>query len=168
MADAQHSSLPHASVHEPRNISISGLGDSGKVITNSSSISGQSEYRRLDLSTTDILNIQNFVTHEDKDTSVAKTIFVPAPFTGFLTRITVVIDNPLVTADLVYTILVNGGATTPATLTIVQAGSAIGDVLVTPITSGNSVTLGQNVSVAGNAGNTDATVDATFLFEFTR
>jgi hypothetical protein len=167
MADVQHTNFTHATVHEPKHISIGGTGDTGKVITNSSSTAGQSEYRRLNAQS-DLDGVEVVVSLREIDASVAKTLFFPAPINGVLTQITAVIDNPLVTADNIYTILVNGGATTPATMTIPFTGSAVGDVITVNISAGGGISIGQNVSLANNGGNSDATVDITFALTFER
>ena len=55
MADLEHTTLTTIQVHEPKHLTGALTTDTGKVITSSSSVNGQSEYRKLsveDLDTT--------------------------------------------------------------------------------------------------------------------
>ena len=47
MANIEHSTMGHSSVHEPKHITISTTADAGKVITNSSATNAVSVYRKL-------------------------------------------------------------------------------------------------------------------------
>ena len=131
MADLQHDALTSADVHEPKNITINGVGASGKVITNSSSTPNISEYRKLALADIDTVDV--YVTGNERDSTIAEQTYFVAPVSGTLIEVSAVISDPLVTADNIYTVDVAGVAPTPSTLTVTQAGSAQGDV--TSITS---------------------------------
>lgn len=47
MANIEHSTMGHSSVHEPKHITISTTADAGKVITSSSTTNAVSVYRKL-------------------------------------------------------------------------------------------------------------------------
>ncbi len=160
MADLQHTALTSAQVHEPKHITSNGTGQSGQVITNSSSTAAVSEYRKLKAS--EIEEFDVYLTGYDADSSAAEDTFFVMPVNGTITNIRSVISDALVTADNVYTITVDGGATTPNTLTVTQSGSAQGDVDEVTITAGGEVSAGSILRLANNGGNSDANVRTWF------
>lgn len=160
MADLQHTALTSAQVHEPKHITSNGVGTSGQVITNSSTTAAQSEYRRLKSS--DLVEFDIYLNALDQDSSQAEDTYLVSPFAGVVTDVRSVISDALVTADNVYTITVDGNATTPSTLTVAQSGSAPGDVDHVAITSGGEVIEGGIIRLANNGGNSDANVRTWF------
>ena len=166
MADLQHDVLTTAQVHEPKHITGGSTGDSGKVITNSASVAGQSEYRLLkssDISETDV-----FITGYERDSTLAEETFFICPVNGTIETISLVISDALVTADNIYTIDIAGLAPTPLTLTAIQAGSAKGDIFTVTMITGTAVNSGDVIKLTSSGGNTDAAVGIWFQLEFRR
>ncbi len=163
MADVQHSSFQHADAHEPRHITLNGVGASGSVITNSSSVTQTSEYRRLVLGDIDEIDEVLMVFEIDSSTTTgAQTHYIPAPFGGLIQNWVAVVDNPLVTATNTYELRIDGVQVTSTPITFPTAGSP-GDQQSATATGANSFSIGQNIEIVGTAiNNTDATVDTRF------
>lgn len=166
MANIQHSALTSSSVHEPKHITDNGQGASGRVITNSSTTANVSEYRRLNLS--DIDQVDEIITFTHPDATSTETHYIVSPIQGIITSVFAVIDNPVVGADLVYTLQSGGSNITPALLTFELASSAIGDVRSNVITSNNTLLAGSTIEITGNGGNTDPNVSTSFSFTIRR
>ena len=169
MADIQHSSLQHPDVHEPRWITLNGTGASGNVITNSSSTSGISEYRRLSQDEIDDV-LQTIPVFEiDSSTGVGtRTHYLAMPFQGSIVNWYAVVDNPLVAGSNTYELRINGVQVTGTPITFNPGGSA-GDSLNAAATGNEAFNTGDNIEVVSTAiGNTDATVDTRFLIEIRR
>lgn len=166
MANAEHTDLTSASVHEPKHITNNGTGASGQVITNSSTVNATSEYRSLVLG--DLNEVEEFITFTHPDGTSTETHFLVSPVAGTLRSVRAIIDNPVVTADLVYTFAVNGTNLTPATMTFTLAGTAQGESQELVFSSGNTLAAGDSIEIDGNGGNTDATVSTYFVFTIRR
>jgi len=63
MADVEHSTIASANCHEPKHISTASTSDTGKVITPSSTTSGESELRQLNLDDFDHSNCHHISIH---------------------------------------------------------------------------------------------------------
>ena len=130
MAILQHTTLPHASVHEPRWIGLNGTSASGKVITNSSSATGISEYRNLaqaDLTDLEVLwQIQEF------DGTVAQTHYIPATFAGDITQIDGIVNTAVAGGTNTYEMTIDAvtvtGSSHSFTVTPGSGGTA-GDII---------------------------------------
>lgn len=164
MANLEHDDLTSSQVHEPKHITINGTNASGRVITNSSSTSGESEYRRLSLSDIDDLDV--WITGYEVDSTAAEDTMFIAPIDGTLEEVSLVISDALVTADNVYSIDINGTTPTPNSVTATQVGSASGDVFSVSLTSNNGVIAGDTITITSNGGNTDANVNVWFMLKF--
>ncbi len=166
MPDVQHSSFQHADAHEPRHIGINGTGASGNVITNSSSVTQISEYRRLKLQ--DIDEVDEIFIVFEIDSTTTKTHFIPVPFQGTIIKWVAVVDNPLVTASNTYELRIDGVLVTSTPITFATGGS-VGDQESATATGANGFSAGQNIEVVGTAvNNTDATVDTRFAITVRR
>jgi chloramphenicol 3-O-phosphotransferase len=157
MANIQHSTLAHGQVHEPRWIGINGTGASGKVITNSSSTAGISEYRKLTF--LDIDNKDLFFDVYEINATAAHTFYWPCAFNGTILSWVVVIEKPLVTAGNTYELRINGVQVT-GTPVVFPVGGAAGDQRTANASAANTFIQGNNIQIVGTAvGNTDATVN---------
>jgi len=157
MANIQHSTLTHAQVHEPRWIGINGTGSTGKVITNSSSTAGISEYRKLTFSDLDQKDL--FFDVYEIAATTAKTLYWPCAFSGTILNWIVVIEKPLVTAGNTYELRINGVTVTGSPVVFPVGGTA-GDQRTATASAANSFVTGNNIQIVGTAvGNTDATVN---------
>lgn len=166
MADAQHSSFQHADAHEPRHITLNGTGASGNVITNSSSVTQTSEYRRLKLE--DIDEIEEVLLVLETDSTTVQTHFIPGPFNGTIQSWVAVANNALATADNTYELRIDGTIVTSTPITFTFGGS-IGDRESAAASGANTFTTGNNIEVVGTTiGNTDAAVDIRFLITVRR
>ena len=166
MADLEHDVLTTSEVHEPKHITGNGTAASGKVITNSSTVAGTSEYRSL--KSGDITEVDVYIGGYERDSTIAEDTLFIIPVNGTLVNVSAVISDALVTGDNVYTIDINGTAPTPSTLTVVQAGSATGDIATVTLTANNGVTAGTAVKLSNNGGNSDAAVGTWFQLRFRR
>ena len=166
MPAVQHSSFPHAEVHEPRHISINGTGQSGQVITNSPSVAGTSEYRKLRQS--DIDQVDEMLTVMEIDSTSVQTHYLPMDFSGTILRWIAVVTQPLVTAANTYELRIDGVQVTSTPITFAISGSA-GDQESATATGANTFNTGANIEVVGTTvGNTDASVDTRFLVTIRR
>ncbi len=166
MPNIEHTALQSNEVHEPKHISLNGTGATGQVITNSSTVNGTSEYRKLQMS--DLSSVEEFLTFMLPDSTSTVNNYLVLPVTSTVLSVTAIIDNPVVGADLVYSFKVNGVATTPATMTFPLAGSAQGDAQTLSFTADNSGVINQSFEIQGNGGNTDATVSTYFVVTIRR
>ncbi len=162
MANVEHSDLAHAEAHEPKHISINGTGQSGQVITNSSSSAGVSEYRTL--KPADMDEFDRWITHIHPNGTTTETHFLVTPIAGEIVDIVAIIDNPVTGADQIYTFAVDGVNITPATMTFTLAGSAQGEVQTLTPSSGATLALNSSIEITGNGGNTDANLSTYFVF----
>lgn len=166
MADIQHSSMPHSGVHEPKHISINGTGASGQVITNSSSTSGTSEYRRLNQS--DISGVDQTIEMLEIDSTSIKTSYWNAPFTGTVEELRVVVSEALTTSSNTWEVQIEGTPVVGTPVTIASGGAA-GDNDFGTATADKTFLAGDNVTVIGTTiGNADASVDSRFIITVRR
>lgn len=154
----QHTVLTSSQVHEPKHITTSSISDTGKVITPSGSAGGTSELRKL--LHTEITGRTTELVAVIEDVSTAGDVYLISPFDGVITRMQLVIDGAVATADNDVTLHV--GATTVATITVVFTGSAAADTYNQLISSSNSVTDGQVIKIT-TAGDSTNTVKATVI-----
>jgi len=161
MANIQHTDLTHSQVHEPRWITINGTGSSGYVITNSSSVAGESEYRKLKFS--DIDEKDFFFTMKEINSTTAQTHYWPCDFSGTIVKWKAVVDNPLVTSSNTYELRIDGVQVTGTPITFATGGAA-GDQQSANATAANTFSTGDNIQIVGTTiGNTDTTVDTVFV-----
>jgi hypothetical protein len=170
MANLQHSTLPSSSVHEPKHVTINGVASTGKVITNSGSSSGQSEYRFL--TATDIEEIQETLMVVEIDASVANTHYIPTVYGGTIVGWSAIVNSAIATGTNTYelqldTVTVTGSA---ISLTITPGtGGAAGDIVSATPSAANTFVAGQSLTVVNTArANTDAAVDIRFAILVSR
>lgn len=170
MANLQHSTLPSASVHEPKHITINGISSSGKVITNSAVSSSVSVYRRLVQDDLDELEV--ILQAEHLAATSALTFYLPATFTGTIVGLAAIVDSAITTASNTYELQIDGVTVTgsPLTLTTVAgSGGTAGDIVTSNPSAANTFNSGQVLTVVSTAiGNTDATVDVRFIITIQR
>lgn len=162
----QHSSLQHSNVHEPKHISINGTGQSGQVITNSSSTAGQSEYRRLNMS--DINNVDELITGLEIDSTTTQTHYFEMPFAGTVQSWRVIVNNALATGSNTHELRINNTQVTGTPITIASGGAA-GDSGSATATGANTFSAGDELTVVGTTiSNTDTSVDTRYIITVRR
>lgn len=165
MADAEHSTLPSVSVHEPKHITSGVIGDSGKVITSSSSSNSTSEYRLLDAS--EITAVIDYVNVAMTDIGTAKSVWVVAPNAGSVVSFSSVIGGALTGSDETITMEIATVAVTNGVITVTQSGSAAGDVDTVAPTAANTVATAQSIEIM-TAGNSTGAANAVFTIGIQR
>lgn len=167
MANVQHSGLTSPDTHEPKHITLNDTSATGKIITNSGSVSAQSEYRRLTPADIDAL-IETFTVLEINSTTV-QTHYLPMDFVGQIVKWIAVIDDVMTVADNIYELRINGVQVTGSPLTIPFTASAAGDQQSADSFSVNNFVGGDNIEIVGTTiGNTAATVNTRFVVTTTR
>jgi hypothetical protein len=164
MAILQHSTLPSSAVHEPKHISINSPASDGKVITNSSSTTGVSQYRFLKRA--DIQELRETLQVLEIDASVAQTHYVAAPMNGDIVSFQAVVNTAVTTSTNTYELRIDGVSVTGSALSITVTpgtGGTAGDVITVTPSAANSFTEGQTISIVNTVlGNTDANLDVRF------
>lgn len=169
MANLQHSTLPSASVHEPKHITINGTSSSGKVITNSSSTSATSEYRRLAQSDIDNLEVVWMV--PSNTTIASDTLYIPATFNGEITNITGVTDLAFATGANTYRLLIDGIEVTGSSHTFnttAGTGGTAGDTVSASPSAANSFNDGAVITLEDTAVANTATAVVRWVITCTR
>lgn len=165
MAILDHSTLTSASVHEPKHITGNGTSSSGKVITNSSSTTATSEYRRLkqpDLDDLEVLwQVQEF------DGSVAQTHYLPATFNGDITNISGIVNIAVAGGTNSYKMQIDGVDVTNSAhsfTTVAGDGGTAGDIVSTAPSAANSFADGSSVTIVNTAkANTETALDIRWI-----
>jgi len=164
MANLQHSTLPSASVHEPKHITSAGTSSSGKVITSSSSAAGVSEYRFLKAE--DITELQETLMILEIDASVAQTHYIPMMYQGDIVAWSATPNSAITTSTNSYELQIDGVSVTGSAMSLTVtpgSGGTAGDIITAYPTTALSFTAGQTLTVVNTAlGNTDAGVDIRF------
>lgn len=88
-----------------------------------------------------------FITVTMADVSTASSVWVVPGFRGKIKKAWVTINGAITTANSVLTIEIGGVAVTGATLTIVQSGSAAGDVASATPTALNTFNVDQAIEI---------------------
>jgi hypothetical protein len=170
MPNIQHSTLPSASVHEPKHITINGPAASGKVITNSSSVVATSEYRNLDAS--EIVGIQDDLMVLEIDGTIAQTHYIPATFSGTVDALTGIVNTAVAGGSNTYEVQIDGVTVTgtPITLdTTPGTGGTAGDFVSAPASASNEFSAGQVITIVNTAqNNTEADLNIRFVITVTR
>lgn len=170
MANIQHSTLPSSSVHEPKHITINGTSASGKVITNSGSVSSQSEYRYL--TQADLRELQVILQARHIDGTTALNYYLPATFSGQITGFAAIVDTAVTTAGNTYELQINGVTVTGSSLTVDTTpgtGGTAGDIVEASPSGANIFSPGQFITVNSTTiGNTDAGLDVNFIITVER
>lgn len=167
MANLQHDTLPSASVHEPKHISLNSTSATGNVITNSSSVASTSEYRRLVQQ--DIDELEQLWIVLELDASVAQTHYIPATYAGTIEKWAGIITGTAViaTGSNTYELQIDGVQVTSSPITFttgVGTGGAAGDIVKATATSANVFAEDAEITVVNTAANnTDANCDIRFV-----
>lgn len=160
MAILEHSTLPNASVHEPKHITTNGTTSSGKVITSSSTTTATSEYRRLTQGDIDGVEILWMVATLDATTS--DTLLIPATFNGEITNISGVTDLAMLTGSNSYKMTIDAVDVTSSAHTfdlVAGTGGTPGDIVDATPTAANAFSDGSLISLESTAiANTAAAV----------
>lgn len=165
MANLEHSTLTTSQVHEPKHITSASTGDTGKVITPSSTSGGTSELRYLVES--EITNKEDYIQCRLTDVSTASSVYVIAPFNGTIDKIYSVLQDAITGADSTITTSINGVTVTNGGWTVAYTGSAAGDVDSATPTALRTFTEGQVIRVQTDGGST-GTVALTITLVCTR
>lgn len=165
MADLQHSTLTSSQVHEPKHITSSSTGDSGKVITPSGTSAGTSELRNLLES--EISSKKDFIYATLTDVSTASSVYLVAPFNGTITAIYSVLQGAIATADSTVTTYIAGTAVTSSALTVAYSGSAAGDIDSATPSALNTFSEGQKITITTDGASTN-TVALNLILVCTR
>lgn len=164
MANLQHTTLPSASVHEPKHITANGTSSSGKVITNSSSTSAISEYRRLKRE--DLTELQETYLVLEIDASATQTHYIPTVYAGEIVTFAAIVDSAIATATNTYELQIDGVTVTGSQVSLTTTagtGGTAGDIVTASPSAANVFTSGQSLTIVATArGNTDAGVDVRF------
>lgn len=99
------------------------------------------------------------------DVSTAGSVWIVAPFDGFIRRLKSVLDGAITTADAAVGIELAGVDVTGGQLTIAASGSAAGTVDETVATAANAVAEGDAVEIDTDGGSTVARA-LTCMVEF--
>lgn len=82
------------------------------------------------------------------DASADATYYLYAPFGGVISKIAVIVDGAVGTADLTVTASINGGAVTNGVVTVASSGSGAGSKAVATPSAANTVVAGDAISLA--------------------
>lgn len=164
MADIQHSTLPSASVHEPKHITINGTSASGKVITNSGSVTGVSEYRFLDQN--DITGLRESFLVLEIDSSVQQTHYIAMPYNGDIVYFQATPNSAYAGGTNTYELQIGGVSVTGSQLSVTPTpgtGGTAGDIVAATPSAANTANQGDSLTIVCTANaQTDATVDTRF------
>ena len=170
MANLQHSTLSSASVHEPKHITINGVASSGKVITNSASSAGQSEYRKL--SQADLEGLEVIYTIQEFDGTISQTHYLPTTFNGTIDNFQGVVNTAVAGGTNTYGLQIDGVSVTNSALSFTTSpgtGGTAGDVVETNPSGANIFSAGQVITIVRTAtANTEANLDIRFVITVTR
>lgn len=170
MADLQHSTLPHASTHEPKHISINGVSTTGNVITNSGSVTSTSEYRRLTQLDIDDLEIL-WMVHEI-DGSIAQTHYLPTTFTGEIVKWDGIVNIAVAGGSNTYELQIDTVQVTGSPITFTTTpgtGGTAGDIVSATASAANAFSSGSVITVANTAlANTEVNLDIRFIITVKR
>lgn len=161
----EHVALASASAHEPKHITDSVIGDSGKIITANSSVAGTSEFRAIVEG--DVSSITDLYTISLDNISNASSAWIVIKNTGTVESIRSVIDTTITGADANITSAIAGIAITNGGLTIEFTGSLPGDIDLATPTALNTITGGTALQITTDGGST-TTCKAVFTIEVKR
>ncbi len=161
----EHNILTGASLHEPLGIDSAGTVDAGKVITPSAVSAGEGVVRNLVES--EVLTKKTYITMAFPSIDTVTDIFYPINFAGVIENIRTAINASFSGADTVLTGKINGIGITNGAVTIIQSGSAAGDVDTATPTANRTLAVGDYIQVTSDLAATSG-VDANLIFEITR
>lgn len=163
MADKQHNALTGASLHEPKDIAAASIDT-----IYAADGAGSGDMRKVTHASMDKTSVKNvnlvYLTYDITDVSTAKSMFVPIPLAGKVTRIWSALHGAIATADCELTFEIGGVVITNSAITIAFSGSAAGNEDNSTPSALNVFTAGQPIEVI-TAGASTNTVNATLVFE---
>ena len=139
----EHNVIVDAERHEPKGADAATIG---QVFVSNGANSGAFTSR---------FTVLNAVIDDISD-AAASSFWVVCPVAGDVTKIYSVIDTVITTGDAVLTFEISGTLITNSTITIANAGSAVGDVDSSTPTALNAVTAGQAIEIITDGGSTVA------------
>ena len=138
----EHSAIADTDSHEPKNISTAGAG-----AVYVSTGAGSGSWKRPPV----------VMTVRIADVSSMETLYLPAPITGQITRISSCLSGALTGTDATVSVTINGTAVTGGSLTVATASSAAGDVDTAVPTAANTISaLTDYITVATDGASTNA------------
>ncbi len=161
----EHNTLTGSSLHEPLPIDSAGTVDAGKVITPSAVSAGEGVLRNLVES--EVLTKKTYITMRFPTFDTDTDIFYPINFAGVIENIRSAINASFTGADNTLTCKINGTGITNGVITIIQSGSAAGDVDTATPTANRTLAVGNYIQVTSNVAASSG-VDANLIFEITR
>lgn len=151
MATVQHSALPNAELHEPKDVSGAAINTTYVADGAGSGDWGQAPYTYV-------------VTYVFEDISTADTNYVVAPVAGNIVNIYSVIDGAIATSDCALSFAIGGTPITSSGITITQSGSAAGDIDSSTPTADNTLSAGSRIDITSDGASANS-VNATITFE---
>ena len=148
----EHVDILSANCHEPKHITSGSTADTGKVITNSSTIGGVSEYRKL--TEADIDDLIHYVSTTIDDISTAGSVWVTSPTAGEVVSFSGVLHGPITVADATVTAKINSVNLVNGVITVPFTGSAAGDVELVNPTASNAVGAAGAIEVTTDGAST--------------
>ena len=152
---AEHNTLTDPELHEPKG--VASANDNEVYLAN-----GFGSGVWTEITTQIPLVISGVI----DDVSTAQTVYVPIPFAGTLTKLTTVIGGVIGTSDDVITPK-NSAGSAMQTLTMTQSGSAAGDVDTVALSTNNTVTDDDYITIETDGASTN-TVKCYFSFVLER
>ena len=104
-----------------------------------------------------------FITVQLANVSTASSAWVVPGFRGKIKKAWVTINGAIGTANAVLTLKIGGTAVTGGVLTVVQSGSAAGDVASAIPSAANTFTPDQAIEVATNGASTNTIIGVITL-----
>ncbi len=89
------------------------------------------------------------------DVSTAGQVYVPIHEDGFIKEISTALNGAIATANATLTAKIGGTAVTGGTITIIQSGSAAGDVDTAEPTGANEVSIGDTLEIETDGASTN-------------
>ncbi len=170
MAILQHSTLTSAIVHEPKHISLNGTSATGNVITNSSSSTAVSEYRRL--TQVDVDNLEVILHAQEFDGSVQQTHYIPATFAGDIVKWAGIVNIAVAAGSNTYELQINGTPVTGSAITFTVtpgSGGTAGDIVKASPSTSLTLAVDDALTIVNTSkANTETALDIRFLITVKR
>lgn len=165
MADLQHDNVPSSSVHEPKHITLNSTSATGNVITNSSSTTAESEYRRLTQLDLDDLEVLWMI--QEFDGSVQQTHYLPATFSGDITSWSGIVNISVAGGSNTYELQIGGVQVTSSPITFTTGsgtGGDAGDIVSATTTAAFSFVNDSEITIVNTSkANTETALDIRFV-----
>jgi hypothetical protein len=157
-------------VHEPRHISINSQAASGKVITNSSSTTAISEYRKL--TQADIEGLEVLWQVQEFDGSIQQTHYIPSTFAGTVEQIKGIVNIAVAGGTNTYELQIDGIQVTGSPhsfTTVAGSGGTAGDIVTVNPSAANIVAIDSVVTLVNTStANTETALDIRWIITLKR